>query len=487
MARFRVLFDGMLCGSQTSTTPSPFIRHFLAPAVRRDGLRAAQAPLGLRRVEAALLQGGWDPADVAVVRPEELRVAIGPRTRLIGISSGDPLGRGMNSTTMAGIAGGKPHTSLYFQRLSRRVAALRARAGDARVVLGGPGAWQLAANGNACRLLGVDHVVTGYCEGNVAELFARLADGESLPPLLEGRPVAAGAVPPIRGPAVLGSVEVSRGCGMGCGFCTLAHTPMDHLSPQTILADAQTNLAGGADSIALVTEDVFRYGARGRRANPEALIGLVRQVRSLSGLRLIQTDHANIVSVAQFTDDELAELRRQFVGERRRHDYLWVNLGVETAAGQLLADNGGRAKMLPHAIEEWPDLCHEQVRRLARAGFFPLVSLVLGLPGETEGDIQTTTAWVEQLRHERVAVFPMFHAPLDAGAPGFGVADMTAAHWRLFRACYRLNFRWVPRLVWDNQRGAGVGLARRLPLQMLGRLQALWWKILFAWRSGTLR
>jgi radical SAM superfamily enzyme YgiQ (UPF0313 family) len=519
MARYRVLFDGMMCASQTTTTPSPLVRHFLAPPVHSDGLRAREAPLGLRRVEAALVRDGWESADVAVVRPEDLSEAIGPGTRLIGISSGDPLGLGMNSTTVAGIAGGTVYTSRWFRRLSRRLAALRRRAPEARVVMGGPGAWQLVADGPAsgtnalgrgsqphtqgragaasreaasesrlCRptagALGIDHVITGYCEANVAELFRRIADGEAREAVLEGEEPGADAVPAIRGASVMGSVELSRGCGLGCQFCTLARTPMIHLPAETILADVQTNLAAGVRSVALIGEDIFRYGASGGRVNADALMGLLCRLRGLPGLRLIQTDHANVTSAAQFTDEQLRELRRLFVGEGR-HDYLWLNLGVETASGQLLAANGGRGKMVPYSPDQWAGVCLEQVSRLVQAGFFPLVSLVLGMHGETEDDVERTARWVDELRDERVAVFPLFYAPVNGRGRAFGAADMSPAHWRLFRACYRLNFKWVPRLVWDNQSGAGVGLGRRLLLQALGRAQVAWWRLLFAWRSGN--
>ena len=91
---------------------------------------------------------------------------------------------------------------------------------------------------------------------------------------------------------------------------------------------------------------------------------------------------------------------------------------------------------------------------------------------------------MEGVEDERLAVFPMFRAPLHVGEPGFGVAEMSPVHWQLLRTCYRLNFRWIPRLYWDNQTGAGVGVGRRLLIQALGRMNILWWKGLFAWRSG---
>lgn len=481
MAGFPTLFDGMLAASQTTTVPRPVMDWFLAPSVPADGVRAVQAPLGLRRVEAALVEGGWAAEDVAVVPAEKLEKAVGPGTRVIGLASGDPLGRGMNSTTMTGVAGGEIYTARKFRELAEQIHEARAHAPHARTVMGGPGAWQLAEDEVARRRLGVDHVVSGACEANVAELFREIAEGEAAV-VLEGRAAQACAVPSVRGATVMGSVEVSRGCGLGCRFCALARQPMQHLPEETILADVETNLRHGLHAAALVTEDIFRYGSAGVEVRPQALIGLLRRLRRLEGLRLLQTDHANVCSVAQYSDGDLSEVQRLMAGPEDPGGYVWLNLGVETANGQLLADNGGRAKMMDCPPAQWGEWCLEQVGRLAEAGFFPLVSLVLGLPGETPDHVRETLDWVSRLGDARVAVFPMFWAPLDGREP-VTRQDMSRLHWRLFRKCYALNNKWIPRLLWDNQGSAGVPLLRRLGTQAMTRAGAVWWQSLLLWRA----
>ena len=483
MAGYKPLFDGMNSASQTTTTPEFMVKLLLAPSVACDGPRVRQASLGLRRVEAALVSDGWPQEGVAIVRPDKLGSAIGADTRVIGISTGDPLGLGMNSNTMTGIAGGEIHTSRCFRRLARRIEKLRSNAPHARVVMGGPGAWQLAQHDDLRRELWIDHVVMGYAEASVADAFRRIADGEELPVIIEAERVVGDQIPRLLGPTVMGAVEVSRGCGLGCQFCTIGRSPMTHLPVETILADIRTNIDAGVTSISLVTEDLFRYGAGGHRPKPNAVIELLRQIRGTPGIRLLQTDHANITSIAQFSDEELREVHRLFVPEGHRHDYLWLNLGVETASGRLLAANGGQPKMRSHAPDEWGDLCLAQARRLTANGFFPLISLLMGMPGEQESDVDATIEWVQELLDERVAIFPMLYAPLDADEPTFGVEDMSPAHWRLFRTCYRLNFKWVPRLAWDNEAAAGVSLWRRLLIQTLGRGQIVWWKMLFVLKS----
>jgi len=482
MARYDTLFDGMVAGSQTTRVPGPVMRGVLCPRVPDDGGRARRAPLGLRRVEAALVEGGWSADDVAVVPPERLNDAVGPRTRILGLICGDPLGHGMNSTTIASIVGGRIWPSRAFLNLVKRIARLRRPLPDLRLVVGGPGVWQLAADDDARRRLGVDHVLSGYCEGNVADVFRSISTGESVPALCEGQGVDAEGVPPVLAPANMGCVEISRGCGWGCSFCTLSAKAMMHLPTATIMRDVDTNLAGGLSTITLATEDVFRFGAEGSSLRPQALIDLLTEMRSRPGVTMIQPDHANITSVAGYSDDELRQVRRLLAGGDDPRDFVWVNLGVETACGDLLRDNGGAPKMRPWDVDEWGERCREQVLRLCRAGFFPLVSLVLGLPGETPEHLARTQAWVDGLSGERLTIFPLLHAPISDGDP-FGRVHMTRAHWRLLRSCYKVNFRWTPRLVWNNQTRVGVSLARRVLLQALGQGQVLWWKALFVWRT----
>jgi len=477
-ARYSLLFDGMVAASTTTSTPR-FLADFLTPAASplSRGLPAA-APLGLRRLEAALLRSGVPPEEVAVADEEGLEAAIGSETRVVGISSGEPAGRGMNSSTMEAISGGCILPRDRFQRLLHRVRALvKERAPRARLVLGGPGAWQLPPA--EARALGIHHVVVGYAEADAPDLFARLRrEATDLPVVLRVSGPPADQIPPLRGPATMGALELSRGCGLGCSFCTLSREPMIHLPPSTILSDARTNLEGGQTSLSLLSEDFFRYGGPPGRARPAALIELVRSLRSLPGLKLLQIDHANLSTVAQFTDGELRALHDLLTGGPR-HRYLWVNVGLETASGPLLRRNGGGAKMGGAPPDDWDRFAALQVGRLLRAGFFPLVSLVLGLPGESPEDVARTQEWVERFREARLAVFPMLYAPVN-GEPA---PRPTPHHWRLIRSCYRLNFRWIPRLYEDNQHGAGVPAARRLLMSVLGCAQIVQWDLLLRWKQ----
>jgi radical SAM superfamily enzyme YgiQ (UPF0313 family) len=483
-ADYALLFDGMLAASQTTTAPPALFSRLLMPHRGSRQLRARIAPLGLRRIEAALLADGLSPRQVAVVDEDHLAQAIGPATRVIGISSGEPAGLGMNSSTMTAVAGGRIYPAAMFRRLLRKIHALNRRP-QATIVLGGPGAWQLAGDPARRRALRIDHVLTGYAEGGVAATFRTLLRRELQPATIAGYWRPGVPVPPLQGATTFGAIEISRGCGWGCPFCTLAREPMFHLPPETILSDARTNVAAGMRNLVLLSEDFFRYGADGATPRPEILLDLVRRIRAIPGVGLLQVDHANAASIAHYDDRQLAELHDGLVGPRAMQS-LWINVGVETASEELLVASGAGGKMPRDRAQPWGDFCAEQLRRLCRAGFFPMASLMIALPGERDEHLRETLDWVQSLSCERMAIFPVLYAPLD-GSPPPDRRALRPAHWELLKTCYRMNFRQVPRMYAENQAAVGVSPLRRSALQLLGRGQILQWKLLLAWHARRSR
>lgn len=473
MSYYRVLLDGMLASSQTTAYPDFVISKVLLPRAPHPGGQCLVAPLGLRRIEAALLAGGVTPEQLAVVDDAHLTQVIGPQTKIVAISSGEPLGRGMNSSTMTGVAGGRIYPEVMFERLLRKVRELlNERAPEAMIILGGPGAWQVANDPEQRAALGISHVVRGYAEGNAAAIFADLLAGRDLPPIIAGKCPPGNEIPPIAGASTMGVVEISRGCGLGCDFCTLGRVTMQHLSRQTILEDVETNLRAGLSSVAILSEDLLRYGGTGLHCQPRALLSLLGLLRTLPGLRLLQPDHVNVTSIAQYDDAQLAELQWLLTGGYQRLP--WVNVGIETASGRLLQANGGRPKMTGVSAEGWGEFCALQLRRLIKAGFVPMASLVIALPGETTEEAEQTLDWVRGFSGEAITIFPVVYAPLHGPAPD--TRNLSPVQWQLMREAYEFNFKWVPRLYWDSQVGAGVGVARRLMIQMLGKGNVHMWR-----------
>ncbi len=486
---YKILFEGIFASMQTTKVPQSVMRRLLSPPASIDLTgRAHTAVLGLRRVEAALLRyTSLTEQDVVCTTPEGLQHLLGPWTEAVLFSSSDPLGRGMSNTTTTSFWDGELYTSFWSRALLTQIKEAK-KTFDFKVIAGGQGAWQLKANPPKRRELGIDVVFEGYFESAGPELMTRLIDGEECEDY-EETGTCTDKIVPMQGASTMGVIELSRGCGKGCKFCTMASNKMEHVDPDTIISDMVCNRDAGRRSVVSSSEDFFRYGGRGGRVNGDALLELLARMRGVEGLSFMQIDHGNVSSVLQFRDQQLREIR-DMLSWGKKTDYLWANMGVESANGRLVKANCP-GKMAPLDPDDWGENVLEACDKMFRCGFFPLFSIILGLPGEKPDDILLTQRLVEQLGRKQAVVFPIFYEPLfkedNREDSRFTLDKMSALHLDLYRTCYEMNFRAVPKVFWDNQRAGGVSFAKRLLLRMLGKGEIRSWRKAFKKISQGMR
>lgn len=476
-ADYTILFEGIFSTMQTTQVPDWAMRRLIAPPapVDRKG-RALQAPIGLRRVESSILASmDLSEDDVVCATPESLPALLGPWVELVGVSSSDPLGMGMTNTTTMHFWKGELYTKVWMARMMERLLEAKRKHGF-RIIGGGAGAWQWIQQPDEAWRQGFDYIFSGYFEDNGAQWMQEILNGGEPERIVTGHNPAVDKIEPMRGASTLGVTEISRGCGKGCRFCTMAGHPMQHLEPQAIYQDLETNARHGMTSIVSASEDFFRYGGIGNRVNFERLRSLLEGMRKLPDLSFIQIDHANISSVLQYSLEQLKEIRR-LLQWRQPTDYLWVNMGVESANGALVAANG-RGKMFNP--DDWENMVYEAVERLNASGFFPVLSLVLGLPGETPDDVQRTLSMARTLQTKKTLLFPVFYEPVlsqeESDKERFRFDSMSSTQLELYTTCYETNFNWVPKLYWDNQRAGGVPWLKRSAIQLVGRGEIQTWR-----------
>ena len=474
-ADYKILFEGIFATMQTTHVPEIAMRHFVSPKVAVDGDgRARTAPLGLRRVESALLEyTDLKAEDIICTTPEALPDLLGPWVKIVAFSSSDPLGKGMSNTTTDNFWPGELYTRYWTRNTLEKILEAKKKH-HFKVVAGGAGAWQLVRYDDEVANECIDVIFEGYFEELGPGLFTDILNERPVETHICEKGSSVEKVQPIKWASTLGIIELSRGCGRGCKFCTMAGKKMEHLPPSTILADLETNVANGVTSVVSGSEDFFRYGAKGLKPDFDKLQNLLEQMKKIKNLSFMQIDHANITSVMQLTDEQLMETRR-LLSWNKKTDYLWVNMGVESANGQLVAANCP-GKISPFEPGDWENLVRQTAQRMKRTGFFSVFSLILGLPGETTDDVGRTLKLAQYLGKQNAVIFPVFYEPLSDGQRPFTIADMRNDHLELYRTCYEINFKMVPRLYWDNQRAGGVPWIKRAAIRVLGKTEVAAWR-----------
>jgi radical SAM superfamily enzyme YgiQ (UPF0313 family) len=366
--------------------------------------RAGTAPAGLRVLEAVLARE-FGADQVAVCYPDQLPKFIGESTRIVAVSTHNPLGTTFAAGVYASIFGSsrEPVNALYARRMFDTIGACRQQRRFA-VILGGSGAWQIEETGSEAAF-GIDTVVRGRAESAaVIDLFRRALAGEPLPRTLDAHhPHDADqlVVPHTR--TSFGVVEMTTGCGRRCAFCQPDLNPRISIPKAPIMAAVRANVAAGNRQISLATEDMFVWrtdeaGLPFFVPNRAELLDLYRSIIDYPGVEQITLSHATIAPALVDPDliRELSEMlldrspiRLEAVSTHREHRALAPLIGIETGsvriARQLMA-----GKALPFDIKDWPHIVLNGLEILNRNNWFPVCTLIVGSPGETDEDSMAT-------------------------------------------------------------------------------------------------
>src|SRR5262245_56768323 len=257
--------------------------------VAPDG-QARYVPHGLRIVESLLLER-FSPDDVKVCYADQLELFVGEDTKVVGIHAHNPLGITFATDVYAHLYGRyvEPVNAAEFRRLILHPVLARHKH-HLKIIVGGPGSWQIEKK-NLQDEWQIDCIVDGESEDIALLLFEAAVRGEPIPRKVIGHSPELEHIPRIRHRSTLGVVEITRGCGRGCDFCSVALRRGKSIPLDQILDNVRTQVAEGADSILLTTEDVFLYEQGPKfETNVHALKTLFESVAAVPGVRYVMQE-----------------------------------------------------------------------------------------------------------------------------------------------------------------------------------------------------
>jgi radical SAM superfamily enzyme YgiQ (UPF0313 family) len=436
--------------------PLSYVRKTLYPhcGTKNDG-QAAYAPYGLRKVESILLEGGFAAEDIAVVHPQELENFIGIETKVVGISSMDPTGMGYVSKTYSSIVGGgEPMNRIEFRKLVTHPAIKKYKP---KIIVGGFGSWQLERQ-HVSKSYGVDCVVMGGRPGPIVELFKKAVNGEALPRLAKADESLDNwnyndEMPLCKHVAIHGAVEISKGCGRNCQFCTPTLQHKIDVPLEKIMKEVTISTAQGSDHITLITEDLFLYGAKDPRfvPNRKAVVKLCKSVADHPGVKSIQAAHMSLAPV--WHDPQMIKELAEILIDKSWYSFgkqpiITAETGIETGSPRLMKKYMG-GKMLPFKPEQWQDVVTNAFGILNDNDWYPLATLIIGLPDEKEEDMLQTLELMDKLKDYNAFYVPLFFVPLEncvlMNKKGAEMDSLSKARWDFFIKCWEYNIKiWKP-------------------------------------------
>jgi len=428
----------------TGIIPKRILRKYWYPPAPKNGDGTAKyAPYGARKIEALLIKE-FGVENVAVVHPNDLRKVVGPKTKVIGITSMEPAGTGFVSRTYTSFVGfgGEPIAAAEFRELMEKPILRKC---DAKIIVGGPGAWQIH-RAKLQEKYGIDCVVMGEGEKTALKIFRMALNGEELSPVVETEPPDLEEIPCIVHPSIFGTVEITRGCGRGCKFCSPTLRRRYSFPLERILKEVELNAKNGTKMIILASEDVFLYRSKGKfLPNREAIVRLIKSIAAVPGVEYIQPAHGSLAPVVY--DPKIVEEigpilleKSQWVTNGTR--YSSIEIGIETGSTQLMNEHM-KGKMLPYKPEEWHDVVTKGIEILNDNCIWPLATLIVGLPDETEKDTIATLELLDKLRYSKVFYVPLlFTSEKDCmlrEARHMDLKHLTPLQWELIATCWKRN------------------------------------------------
>ena len=424
--------------------PERFWLWLFAPKMKvidKDG-HPLEAPYGFRKIEAKLIDEGFD---AAIIDPDHLHKHV-KDAKVLLLSHHDYFGFGPPSSTFASLFKVQTVNARSFQRLMESEPIRKMKKRGVKIIAGGPAAWHWRYREDKMDEWGVDTVIDGEGELIIGEIVEKALKGEELPRFIEVRPSRSPSIDEIsdiKYPSVNGLIEIMRGCPRGCKFCSVTLRPLRFMPLEKIEREILLNRKYGLKDTILHSEDVLLYGAKPPSyiiPNREKLIKLHKMAKKHS--RRVIWSHASLAAIVKGQRDSrlMDELSEIILDDKQ--SWWGAEIGIETGSPRL-AKIIMPQKAKPFSTDKWPEIVIEGAGIMQDVGMQPAMTLIAGLPEEKEEDIIKTLELVDELWDFKAIIMPMFFVPMGLlkGKDWFKAYEINDLHMELLKRCLTHGIR----------------------------------------------
>lgn len=438
--------------------------------------RLLKANYGMRKIEAALIAKGFKREDVIVAHPDHLDKVIGPETEILSISSNDPLGIGPATSTFTELWGGEGRMA---QKLRQLIKSKPVQTHKPFIFLGGPGAWQFSVKPEKQKEYGIGCTVIGEGEVTAPKLFKKVLEGKTdeIKAVENGEFCPDEDIADILGGSITGLIEVTRGCARSCAFCVPTVRKVRSRPHENVLNEIKVNIASGTNGALLHGEDILLYKSDGLKVNSEAVVDLFKTVTNAPGVKWVGASHASLSSAAS-APEAVKGISEVLKWGSKEHPSGYFQVGIETGSPRLI-DKHMRGKAYPYPPEEWPDVVREGMKVLHENNIVSSATMILGLPGEEEEDIQKSIDLVDSLRGYKSIIVPLLFTAMETSRLEYTKSlykhELTTKHHELLAKCWDHNLDWLPAIWKMYGRNSSFFVDKSIKLMMkLGTRPVRW-------------
>jgi radical SAM superfamily enzyme YgiQ (UPF0313 family) len=436
-------FLGFSTSAPPNLVPDWLFKAMFFPPIKCRGGVPLEAPYGLRKIEAKLLDEGFE---VLTVDPDHLKRYIDD-AKILCVHVMDPFGLGPSSTTFSRILRtGESYLAKYFRLIFEKPEVEKAKKKGLKIIVGGPGSWQFKIRPEAQTQYGVDCVVDGEAEIVLPKLIKDALSGGEIPSYYE---VGFRELPTIeeisdiKNPSVNGLIEIGRGCPRGCSFCSVTLKPLRWYPYDKIERELKVNYEAGLKGGIIHAEDVLLYGSRSVIPDREKLLKLHQIAKKYVGE--LGWSHASFAAVAADTKliEELSEIMLD-----GRQTWWGAEMGIETGSPRLVKV-AMPAKSKPFKPEEWPEVVKTAAGVMNDNNMIPACTLITGLPQETVEDTLKTIELMEDLKDFKSLIVPLFFVPMGQlkDKDWFKYEELTDLQKELMVMCLRHDVKWAKEML----------------------------------------